>query len=424
MPPRRRLETKGGTARRRLAACTLSVAVFAAWPLGREVHPSRASRPASVRAPVPLRKTPVWVRDACGGFGLSMRRYCPAAVPAADSDELTMSIVFAGRGRPANLLQLLSGSESAGNQRANRPPHLLGLLLGSGDVGRALSGLLPPAGAAPARARDGLVAAARRSPLALGRRRWAGHAGELALAPSSGPVPLAYFRYVFFRWRDSRGSHVLGLRAWEPFTESVRTLHALVDRLAPAPQRRFAYPARRGPGGVATARAPDWLLAACHALRTRPICPGRIPATPRSSLDLFLLRNAGPSRHGRQDWISAEWGTPYESEPARNRPPRFVHLDIRAGGVPLGRRFRHPVTRPRDGLFRSRGRQPIPLGRPRWVPGGGILVLGDCFANHLCFRWRRHGVGYQIDLHGWEPFSQTVATLHAIVSSIRSPSAK
>ena len=373
---------------------------------------------------VPLARTPAWVRDACGGFAASMRRYCPAVIPVGNRNGLTMSIVFAGRGNPANLLQLLSGSESAGNQRANRPPHLLGLVLGSGEVDRALSGLLPPAGAVPVRARDGLVAPARRKPLALGRRHWAGHAGDLALAPSTGPVPLAYFRYLFFRWRDASGRHVVGLRAWEPFTESVRTLHALVVRLAPAPERRFAYPPRRNAAGVVTARAPEWLLAACRALRTRPICPHRIPATPRTSLDLFFLRKAGPTRQARQDWLSAEWGTPYGSDPAQNRPPRFVHLDIRAGGVPLRRRFRHPTVRPHDGLFRRRGAEPIPLGRPHWVPGGGVLVLGDCFANHLCFRWRQHGVGYQIDLHGWEPFSQTVATLHAIVSSIRSPSAK
>jgi hypothetical protein len=371
---------------------------------------------------VALRRTPVWVRDACGGFAPSMRRYCPAVIPAANENGLTMSIVFAGRGSPANLLQLLSGSESAGNQRANRPPHLLGLLLASGDVDRALSGLLPPAGAVPAHVHDGLVAAARRAPLALGRRRWAAHEGELALAPSKGPVPLAYFRYLFFRWQDASGTHVFGLRAWEPFTESVRTLHVLVGRLAAAPAKRFAYRARRGPAGVVTARTPDWLLAACRALRTRPICPRRIPAARPSSLDLFFLRNAGPTRNVRQDWLSAEWGTPYESDPTRNRPPRFVHLDIRAGGVPLERRFRHPVVRPRDGLFRNRGVEPIPLGHPHWVPGGGVLVLGDCFGNHLCYRWRRHGVGYQIDLHGWEPFSQTVATLHAIVSSIPSPS--
>jgi hypothetical protein len=414
-----------------IGACVLMAAFLGGCSSGSKAHEPRTKPPepsstprtvggARVRTPVKLRRTPVWVRDACGGFAVSMRRYCPTAIPVANEDGLTMSIVFAGPESPVNLLQLLSGSESSSDQRANRPPRLLGLVLASGDLERAFSGLLPRPDATPSRVRDGLAAAARREPLALGPRRWGGHSGELALAPSNGSVPLAYFRYLFFRWQDASGSHAFGLHAWEPFTESVRTLHALVVRLAAAPPRRFAYPGRPGPAGVAMARTPDWLLAACRALRTRPICPHLVPAVRPSSLDLFFLRNAGPTRNVRQDWLSAEWGTPYESEPGRNRPPRFVHLDIRAGGVPLERRFRHPVERPRDGLFRTRGTEPIPLGRAHWVRRGGILVLGDCFGNHLCFRWRRQGVGYQIDLHGWEPFSQTVATLHAMVSSIPS----
>lgn len=49
----------------------------------------------------------------------------------------------ASRQNPVNLLQLLSGPESATDQRANHPPRLVGLLLVGGDLGRALSGLLP-----------------------------------------------------------------------------------------------------------------------------------------------------------------------------------------------------------------------------------------------------------------------------------------
>ena len=63
---------------------------------------------------------------------------------------------------------------------------------------------------------------------------------------------------------------------------------------------------------------------------------------------------------------------------------------------------------------------PLGFGRRDWNGRHGVLVLGDCFANHLCFRWRERGVGYQIDLHGWEPFTQTVASLRAIVASLPS----
>jgi hypothetical protein len=64
---------------------------------------------------------------------------------------------------------------------------------------------------------------------------------------------------------------------------------------------------------------------------------------------------------------------------------------------------------------------PIPLGHPRWGGRQGVLVLGDCFSNHLCFRLSQRGT-YQIDIHGWEPFTQTVLALHKIVSSLPSPS--
>jgi hypothetical protein len=347
-----------------------------------------------------------------------MRQFCPAVIPAGGNGRLTMSVVFASRRDPFNILDLEAGSESIGDQRRNRPPRLLGVLLVSGNLRRALPGLLPRPGAVPGRIHQGLANAARTEPLSLGRRRWAGLEGELGLAPSHGRYPLAYFRYLFFRWHDSNGLHAFGLRAWVPFTESVRTLHRLVDRLAPEPSRRFASPASAAPPtGVAMAGTPVWLLAACRALRTRPICPAQIPAAHARSVDVFFEPNI-PGPAGRQDWLSAEWGVP-RGDTADNMPPRFVHLDFRAGAVPPHKRFKHPLVSARDGLFRTRSAGPIPLGDARWAGRSGMLVLGDCFGNHLCFRWGgQQGVGYQIDLHGWEPFTQTVATLRAVVASL------
>jgi hypothetical protein len=66
--------------------------------------------------------------------------------------------------------------------------------------------------------------------------------------------------------------------------------------------------------------------------------------------------------------------------------------------------------------------EPIPLGRPGWGGRQGVLVLGDCFSNHLCFRWSQQGSSYQIDIHGWELFSQTVVALREMLASIPSPS--
>jgi hypothetical protein len=102
-----------------------------------------------------------------------------------------MSIVFASHRDPFNILDLEAGSESLGDQRRNRPPRLVGVLLVSGKLRQALPSLLPRPGAVPARIHEGLANAARTEPLSLGRRRWAGLEGELALAPSQGRYPLA-----------------------------------------------------------------------------------------------------------------------------------------------------------------------------------------------------------------------------------------
>jgi hypothetical protein len=331
-----------------------------------------------------------------------------------------LTIEFATPRYPVNLLQIQSGGEYFGSERRNRPPRFLGLLIASGDVTRSLRGVFPAPGSRIGRVRDGLADAVLRRPLALGPQRWGGHDGRLSLAPSQSrsPYAAAYLRYLFFRWRDATGLHAVGLHTWEPFTETVQTLRALLDRLGGGVPSFFAYPARAAePGGVEMTRTPPWLLDACRSLRTAPICPRRLPAAHASFVEV-AYEPGGPTR---ADYLSVQWSAPYENQPTRNRPPRFVHLELQAGALPAPRRYSQPVTRPRNGMMRRRdyqGGTVIPLGRPRWGGRNGVLVLGDCFGNHVCFRWRRRRVGYQVDLHGWEPFTQTVAALRAVVSSL------
>jgi hypothetical protein len=375
-------------------------------------------------APVRLLPTPQWVRQACGGFRESIRSFCPGMVPAGPRG-LTLSVALAAPRYPINLLQLEAGGEYFGNERLNRPPRYVGLFLASGKLDRMLAVLFPPAGARPTVARDGLATRALKKGLALGRRRWAGFDGELSLAPSQGRIPLVYFNYLLFRWHDGDGDHVLGLHKWEPFHETVRTLHAVVDRLRPAAAKPLAAPASASaPGRIVTTGTPEWLLAACRSLRTRPICPRRIPAADAHLIDVYYEPSwrSGSSPSARQDLIGVSWGAPYENRPTKDSPPRFLHLELAAGAVPVDRRFDHPVVGVHDGLMRGRGYEgappPLPLGRRDWNGRRGVLVLGDCFGNHLCFRWRERGVPYQIDLHGWEPFTQTVAALREIVSAI------
>jgi hypothetical protein len=401
-----------------VAACSFGSHKAASTPPSESGVVRTTPGPKLGDGPIRFRMTPRWVTEACGGFPAGFRRWCPAAIPKAGTGELTMSVVFAQGRNQLNLMELLSGTENAANESRNRPPRLAGVLVAGGDLGQGLGGLLPKRTAVPpATIRDGLLAAGRRAPLDLGPRRWAGLRGDLSLAPSRGRFPLSYFNYVFFRWRDAGQAHAIGLRAWEPFTETAHVLRKLVRALKPAAPTSFeGRPFPREVDGIAMAQAPTWLLSACRALRTRPICPTRIPKTQRSLLNVFFEPNiVGPG--GRQDWLSVEWGIA-SGDTDNNRPPAFLHLDLRAGAIAINQRFKRAPVKPRDGLFRTRAAGPLPLGHPSWIGMDGTLVLGDCFGNHLCYRWRHGRVAYQIDLHGWEPLTQTVATLRTIVSSV------
>lgn len=381
------------------------------------------SRAAPTSEPIRFRATPPWIREACGSFPASFRSFCPSAVPAGPR-ALTLSMVLATPRYPVNLLQLEAGGEFFGDQRRNRPPRYVGIFLANGEVKRALAELFPSAGAPVVGVRDGLTRGRRPKAVALGVRRWAGFDGDLFLAPSEGRIPLVYFNYLLVHWRDGSGEHLIGLHEWEPFHETVQILHALVDRLKAAPAEPLAYRGTKTAGDVvATTLLPRWALLACRSLRTRPICPNRIPAANASFIDVFYepgWRSGPPSK--QEDLLSLSWGAPYENQPTKDRPPRFLHLELAAGAVPVDRHFQHPVVQVHDGLMRGRGYEaappPLPLGERDWNGRRGALVLGDCFGNHVCFRWRDRGVGYQIDLHGWEPFTQTVAVLRAVVDSL------
>lgn len=78
--------------------------------------------------------------------------------------------------------------------------------------------------------RNGLLDEARLKPLYFGRVTWGGKAGSLALSP---PYPRGGSQadHVVFRWRSGRSTYVVGMHAWEPFTEAVATLRRVVASL-------------------------------------------------------------------------------------------------------------------------------------------------------------------------------------------------
>jgi len=374
---------------------------------------------AVTRSPVPLRATSSWIRAACGGFA-DLRHFCPRAAPAGRGSGVTLSMAIGTRRYPLNLLQVEQGGEYFGNQRHNRPPRFVGWFLMSGQLERLLPAIYPDLRGPGTPPRNGQAETSRRHALLLGQMTWGGIRGQLVLAPSNGTGALVYFHYLIFRWRSNGHEVAIGLHAWEPFRETAQTLHAMVDRLHAVPSTPIAGAPIRHPHPVPLTRPPDWLSLACQSLRTREICPTRIPAGPTSYISLLYEPGWRSSHNRRDDLLSVEWGAP-RLDPARNRPPAFTHLELVAGGISLAGHIDAGPSTPRNGMMSGRESEAaaptIELTSPGWR-GHGSLVLGDCFGNHLCYRWRHSGEYLQVDLHGWEPFTQTVATLHEIVRSI------
>jgi len=75
--------------------------------------------------------------------------------------------------------------------------------------------------------RNDLLRPKRRRPISLGSVRWAGHDGQLVLAP-----PLLFGGevgdHLIFRWKAAGIEHAVSLHSWAPFKEAVATLKAVV----------------------------------------------------------------------------------------------------------------------------------------------------------------------------------------------------
>jgi hypothetical protein len=285
-----------------------------------------------------------------------------------------------------------------------------------------------PAATAPVtRIRDGMANGNRRRPVRLGSRTWGGHRGELSLTPSIYAADGLLTDVTLFRWHDATGDHAVGVNVWEPITRSVQTLHAIVDRLAaasPPPPR----PARIGAAdGMPMIRAPTWVYELCDASRVaRPACPRAVPMAGVDGGDVTMQPWPAWPGQGRvkTSWMSITWSGPGVVRANAVHPPAFGHFEVTAGYV---RHAAHdarriPLARIRIPTGYITGK-PIPLGRRRWTRHAGTLIFGDCFANHLCYRWPGPAGTYQVDLHAWYPLAQTVAVLHAMVASTPAASA-
>jgi hypothetical protein len=174
-------------------------------------------------------------------------------------------------------------------------------------------------------------------------------------------------------------------------------------------------------------------LRTCRALPlVRPACPRRLPQS-----EDYTAREIVRSPQGKFETFELARGAEY-GNPARDRPPRFLHVIIEAGD--LGEAFdtfSYPssgkAVKPRDGLLTSALRRKLEgehvpralfLQDARWGKSGTVVLVptfdfvDSLHAGHLVFRWRERGKDYVVSLHAWEPFSETFAALRAIVRSI------
>lgn len=126
------------------------------------------------------------------------------------------------------------------------------------------------------------------------------------------------------------------------------------------------------------------------------------------------------------------------ADPTRDAPPSFLHAVVEGGDLhnsfaSFGFPRKGPATTPTDGLTRSRERtrlvrrvpQAVFLGRVTWGGINGVVALAPPYnavssihGDHLIFRWRRGETEYALSIHAWEPFSESFATLRAMIESL------
>jgi hypothetical protein len=147
---------------------------------------------------------------------------------------------------------------------------------------------------------------------------------------------------------------------------------------------------------------------------TRPACPAHVPKAPLGSVSITIFPTTAYG-HPTAMQESIEWFD--RSQRENPHPPRFGHLEISEGAFPTSREDSpaRPITSIR--IPPTYAPAPVPIGHPAWTRPPGLLIFGDCFGNHLCYRWHYARHRYQIDLHAWYPLTHTRDVLHAIVVS-------
>jgi hypothetical protein len=201
---------------------------------------------------------------------------------------------------------------------------------------------------------------------------------------------------------------------------------AIAAGCSSSPEKRESTESERRTSGIALVRMPARALARCRGGSLVALaCPTLVPSSRwRDRAEWSNERGRLPFRGVFELGAGAE----HPGQPEQDRPPRLVHLVV-LGGREATRGFRWP--RPatavvlRDRLYGRERHRALSFGTRTWAGRHGELVLAPAFpeggivGNHLIFRWREGGAYYAVSLHGWEPFTETVGVLRAVVESIQ-----
>ena len=132
--------------------------------------------------------------------------------------------------RVTGIFGMERGGEIPGKPELMRPPSILHVEVEAARRRKPLGiGFSWPTSGA-VEPRDGLVREERQRAVLLGRVAWGGKAGTVVLAP---PYPSggSQGNHVVFRWRAGRTTYLVGMHAWEPFSEAYATLRRIVSSL-------------------------------------------------------------------------------------------------------------------------------------------------------------------------------------------------
>lgn len=181
-----------------------------------------------------------------------------------------------------------------------------------------------------------------------------------------------------------------------------------------------------GTAEIALVPMPRPALARCRSgSLVGPACPALIPDSRWGDRPGWAGARGSFPRPGA---FELNAGAEHPGEPELDRPPRFVHVLVLGGREAARFDFRWPrALRPegaQDGLYAESRTQALLLGRPNWRRVGELVLApglgegGGIVGNHLVFRWRDATGFHAVTLHGWEPFTETVALLRAVAESV------